>query len=197
VAGTYQVALYRARVSGALIPFAVPTDTTGRQYFRNAGSTKHRGVETGVSVALPWSFSLRASFTHTDALFERYSVPAGPSLPATNVYDGNQIPGVAANRASATLSYQTRRAFAHLETRASSSIAVNDDNTQRSPGYVIHGARFGLGVRIGAMDLTPQLGVMNLFDRDYNTSVVVNAFGGRYFEPGPPRSVYASVGVAY
>jgi iron complex outermembrane receptor protein len=33
--------------------------------------------------------------------------------------------------------------------------------------------------------------VGNLLDRAYNTSVVINAFGGRYYEPGPGRTFYA------
>jgi len=81
-----------------------------------------------------------------------------------------------------------------LETRASSSVPVNDANTERSPSSVVHGLRAGVrDLRLGAVHLTPHVGVLNLFDREYNTSVVVNAFGGRYYEPGPPRSVYGGV----
>jgi len=43
------------------------------------------------------------------------------------------------------------------------------------------------------MDFQPYLGVLNAFDRDYNTSVVVNANGGRFYEPGPPRSLYGGL----
>jgi iron complex outermembrane receptor protein len=48
-------------------------------------------------------------------------------------------------------------------------------------------------VRAGALLLQPHIGVLNLFDRDHNTSVVVNAFGGRFYEPGPPRSLYGGL----
>ena len=34
------------------------------------------------------------------------------------------------------------------------------------------------------VEFSPFGGVTNLLNRDYNTSVVVNAFGGRYYEPG-------------
>jgi iron complex outermembrane receptor protein len=36
-------------------------------------------------------------------------------------------------------------------------------------------------------------GVDNIFDEVYNTSVSVNAFGGRYFDPAAGRAVYAGV----
>jgi iron complex outermembrane receptor protein len=75
---------------------------------------------------------------------------------------------------------------------------VNDANTERSPSYVVHGLRVGAReLRLGATELSPHVGVLNLFDREYNTSVVVNAFGGRYYEPGPPRSVYGGVSVRF
>jgi iron complex outermembrane receptor protein len=46
---------------------------------------------------------------------------------------------------------------------------------------------------LGRISLSPFAGVMNLLDRAYNTSVTVNAFGRRYYEPGPGRTGYAGV----
>jgi iron complex outermembrane receptor protein len=190
VRGSYQVAMYRARVRDALIPFEVAT-APGRQYFRNAGSTQHRGVETSTSLVFPWHLFLRSAFTYTDARFVNYAVTSGAT---TTVYDGRRVPGVAHNRGDATLSFQPARLFFDWDARASSSIPVNDANSERSPSYVIHGARAGVrDVRVGDLAFAPHIGVLNLFDRAYNTSVVVNAFGGRYYEPGPPRSLYAGI----
>ena len=190
VAGSYQVAAYQANVEDALIPFEVAS-LPGRQYFRNAGRTRHRGIETAASLVLPRGVSLRAAYTHTDAVFDEYAVTSGGT---TTVYDGNRVPGVAPNRGDVTLSWQSRRIFADWDTRAYSRIPVDDANTQRSPAYTTHGLRLGLrDLRAGAATLAPHIGVMNLLDVDYNSSVVVNAFGGRFFEPGPPRSVYGGV----
>jgi iron complex outermembrane receptor protein len=194
LAGSYQIAAYDARVTDALIPFEIAS-LPGRQYFRNAGSTSHRGIETALSLFLPWNFSLRTSFTHTDARFDEYAVTNGGT---TTVYDDNRVPGVAMNRADATLSFQPRNVFLDWDTRASSSIPVNDANTERSPSYVIHGVRAGAReIRVSALRFAPHIGVMNLFGAEYNTSVVVNAFGGRFYEPGPPRSVYGGVVIRF
>jgi iron complex outermembrane recepter protein len=188
--GTYQLAVYDARVTDALIPFEVPA-APGRQYFRNAGSTTHRGVETAATVALPRKLSLRAQYTHTDARFEHYVVTSGTT---TTVFDGKRVPGVAANRADATLSFQPRNVFVDFEARFSSSVPVNDANSERSAGYEVYSLRAGLrDYRSGRLALTPHVGVLNLTDKAYNTSVVINAFGGRYYEPGPPRSLYAGL----
>ena len=56
-------------------------------------------------------------------------------------------------------------------------------------------ARAGVeGIRLGGLEAAPFVGVTNLLDEEYNTSVTVNAFrfnanaAGRVFEPGPPRT---------
>jgi iron complex outermembrane recepter protein len=194
VVGSYQIAVYDARVRDALIPFEVAT-APGRQFFKNAGSTKHRGVETATSLVLPANVALRGSYTYTDARFDDYAVTAGGT---TTVFDDNEVPGVARSRGDVTLSVQPGRAFLDWEARFSSSIPVNDANTARSPSYAVHAVRIGLReTRVGALGITPHLGVMNVFDRAYNTSVVINAFGGRYYEPGPPRSLYGGVSTTF
>jgi iron complex outermembrane recepter protein len=47
------------------------------------------------------------------------------------------------------------------------------------------------------VEAAPFLGVTNLFDEEYNTSVVINAFGQRYFEPGPGRALYGGLTVRF
>jgi iron complex outermembrane receptor protein len=192
-AASYRVAAYRARVEDALIPFELTPG--GRSYYQNAGSTKNRGIEVEAMLVFPKSLSLRTTYTHTDARFDEFVETRGG---VTNVYNGKQVPAVAANRADATLSFQPNRFFADFETRSVSSIQVDNANTQRSPSYTIHSARLGLrNVRAGGVELEPSLGVLNLFDREYNTSVAVNANGGRFFEPGPPRSVYGGLNARF
>jgi iron complex outermembrane receptor protein len=116
----------------------------------------------------------------------------------TTVYDGNSLPGVAPNRGDVTLGWQPSRLFLEWETRASSRMPVNDANSERADSWVIHGARAGMvDIVAGPLRVAPHVGVFNLFDRRYMTSVVVNAFGGRFYEPGPPRSVYAGMSAKF
>jgi iron complex outermembrane receptor protein len=194
VAGTYQLTAYSANVEDALIPFEVAS-APGRQYFRNAGSTRHRGVELGASLVLPANVSVRAAFTHTEALFDSYAVTTGAT---TTVYDGRSLPGVAPNRADVTLSWQPSRFFVDWETKAQSRMPVNDANSEYAADFVIHGLRGGIqDLAFGPFRFAPHVGVFNLFDRAYMTSVVVNAFGGRFYEPGPPRSLYAGMSAKF
>ncbi|MBD0319343.1 MAG: TonB-dependent receptor, partial [Gemmatimonadetes bacterium] len=67
----------------------------------------------------------------------------------------------------------------------------------RSPAYSLVDVRAGWeGVRVGGARVTPSFGIQNLLDERYNASVVINAFGRRFYEPGPGRSLYTGVSLA-
>lgn len=190
--GFAQLALYRARVSDALIPFEVP-GAAGRQFFRNAGSAIHRGVELGAAIGGSDGLSARAAYTYTDAKFEDYTV-SGTS------YSGKRVPGIAPHRADLALSYGVARGgLVVVEQRYVSAVPTNDANAPGSDAspYALTNVRFEaprLGA--GAAGLAPFAGVTNVFDRQYVTSVVVNAFGQRYYEPGPGRAFYVGLELA-
>ena len=58
--------------------------------------------------------------------------------------------------------------------------------------------RLGPGsVATGGWQIEPWIEVGNLFDEDYVGSVVVNAFGGRWFEPAPGRNLTVGASVAF
>ena len=77
------------------------------------------------------------------------------------------------------------------------AIPVDDANQYRSPGYFLADLRAGFhGVRAKRLSLSPYAAVTNVLDRRYNTSVVVNAFGRRFFEPGPGRGYEVGVSMA-
>lgn len=181
----YQLAFYRAGVRGQLVPFEVP-EVPGRTFFRNAGSAIHRGVEAGLSFAVSRAMTAQLAYSYTDARFRAYRT-------AGAVYDGKRVPGVAPHRLSVLFTARTVTGpFAELETRYASRMAVDDANHSFSPPYVVTDLRAGLGERrVGGVAVSPFVGVTNLLDKEYNTSVVINAAGGRYFEPGPKRKLYA------
>ncbi len=183
---TYQLGVYRARVRDALTPFEVP-DAPARQFFRNAGSAIHRGVELSAAAWLATTVRAEVSYALTDARFDRFTTDAGS-------FGGRRVPGVAPHQASVAVAYgrpSTDRAYAVATARYQSAIPVNDANSAHSPAYTVIGLRAGMRAgRAGGATLVPFAGIDNLFGVRYNTSVVVNAFGGRYFEPGPGRTLY-------
>jgi iron complex outermembrane receptor protein len=74
---------------------------------------------------------------------------------------------------------------------------ANDANTVQSGAYWLSTLRVGHRFRLGRFSITPFAGVNNLFDREYNGSVRINAARDRYFEPAPGRNLYGGLGVRY
>jgi len=63
---------------------------------------------------------------------------------------------------------------------------VNNANTATAPGYALLNLELGhRGIDVGTARLQPFASVNNLLDEQYAGSVVINAFGGRYYEPAP------------
>ncbi|UCD23522.1 MAG: TonB-dependent receptor [Gemmatimonadota bacterium] len=186
----YNVAAYRAHVTDALVPFEVP-DQPGRTFFQNAGSAVHQGFEAGASLELIQRLTVSTSYSHIDARFEEFGI-GGEN------FDGNRIPGVAPHQFEIAASYDHNDAwYVAANLSAVSETAVNDANTAATAGYVVVDLRAGTHeLTVGGLGFAPYLGITNLFDAAFNSSVVVNAFGGRYYEPGPPRSVWLGATVA-
>jgi iron complex outermembrane receptor protein len=75
---------------------------------------------------------------------------------------------------------------------------ADDANTARAPGYTVVDASIDAwGFRVGSLDLFGTLGVSNLADVAYITSVSINAAGSRYYEPGPGRALFVRISATH
>lgn len=187
-----ELAVYRARVRDALVPFEVD-GAPGRQFYRNAGEAVHRGFEASAGARPVAPLLLRAAYTWTDARFGEYA------LGGTNLR-GNRVPGIAPHRLEASAFWSRGTgAFAGVDLRYAARTPVADTDasgTFASPAYTTVDVRGGWAeLRAVHVRVTPTVGVTNVFDARYNTSVVINAVRGRYYEPGPARSLYAGLEV--
>lgn len=183
---SYDLALYDMRIDGELIPFEVAS-APGRQYFRNAGSARHRGLDADGTVELASAVRLHASYSFTDARYVRYMVASGSG---STSYATNRVPGVAPNLASASLQLgEPSTRFLSVEERYRSNIPVNDANTAFAPASIVTNVRGSLAMG----DVSFFAGVDNVLGAVYDTSVSVNAFGGRYFDPAAGRTFYAGI----
>ena len=182
----FELAAYRANARDELIPFEALA--SGRTYFRNAGSAVHQGVEVSASVG-GRDFSIRGILNVNDFHFEEFGV-------AGNVFDGNEIPGATPRRGELEANLMSGQWSFTLRGVAKSRVAVNDANSEFSPGYgLVHLRAQSQGIVVNDLSLGINLGVNNVFDADYNSSVAVNAFGRRYFEPGPGRTIFFGISV--
>jgi iron complex outermembrane receptor protein len=184
----YDVAGFLTTVRDELIPFEVP-GAAGRRYFRNAGRTDRRGIEAGLELAIA-ATTFASAYSYSDFRFDDYDVTTSG---ITTSFDGKRIPGIPVHQVQAAATQRWRQLFATAEVIASSRQYVDDANSASAAGWAIANVRAGGRIAVGGAEMLPVVGLNNVFDRRYPGSIVINAAGGRYYEPAPQRSI--SVGL--
>ena len=182
----YEIAVYRARVLDAFVPFQRADEQT---FFDNAGETSRNGVE----LALNWQpvsrFSARLAYTSQDFVFQRFVL-------GDNDFSGNLEPGAPPRRLFAGIDYA-----APFGLRSSATVRWVDeffltnanDAAASNWAYTVVDLRFGWDGQWGDVEFRPFVGIDNLFDERYNSSAITNAFGRRYYEPSPDREIYVGI----
>lgn len=187
---SYDLAVFALQVRDFLLPFQ---RADGATYFRNRGKTRHTGLE----FAFQWdplrTVSFALSYTYTHAEFIEARLEDGTPL------DGNRIPGIPAHRSSGSFEWRPGAFGLTLEYEGVSSFEVNNANTAENDGYFVIDARISHdGLPLGSrIVLQPFAAIKNVFDARYNGSVVVNAFGGRYYEPAAGRHWQAGLALQF
>lgn len=187
----FNAALFTASIRDALIPFQVQ-DQEGRDFYRNAGTIANNGFE--IELLSEPIDGLRAAlgYTYVDSRFKEYVVDSV-------AYDGNAQPGVHPHLGSLDVIYRMPLGlYLNSTVRFAGKVAVNDANTVYSSEYTVVDLKLGFNGTLAELGkyelgLEPYIHVLNLFNRRYVGSFAINAFGGRYFEPSPERSVVMGI----
>lgn len=184
-----EISLYHTDVRDALVPFQLSTGD-GRQFFRNAGRTRQRGIEAAVQLVMSRTLRLTTSYTFSDFRFVDDGIE-------TAAYEGNELPGVPPHHAMARLGWSRAGWFVDLEAEHTSAFYASDSNaeTSRNPAATVVDLRLGVVDLLGRPGFSPFVGINNIGDQKYFSSVVINAAGARYFEPAPGRNIYFGLGV--
>jgi len=186
---SYSLALFHMDVTDLIIGSEAPS--TERVYFENAASSKHNGVEASVSALLNDGLVISASYTYSDFFFDDFRTDEED-------FSGNKLPGIPPNLLFTRLTYSRGSGFsAWASLTAVDGYFVDNANQSRNDGYVVVDLRLGYTARTRRLEVVPLLGLNNLFDVRYNSSVVVNAIAGRYFEPAPGRNVYVGLRLSF
>jgi iron complex outermembrane receptor protein len=179
---SYEAVAYFMDVSDALVLFQVP-EAEGRDFFRNAGRTRHRGVELAASIPLPLRLAATAAYTLTDVRFR-------DDGDAAATFEGNRVPGIAPHRFHASLAWSRAAHRVILEAQHHARQFANDANTVAVAGFTLLDLRAQTGFRIRAVELAPFIALNNLLDASYSGSLTVNAAAGRFYEPAPGFNVH-------
>jgi len=189
IAGRWQLegSVFRTNLVDGLVPF----DVGDRTYFQNAAEASHTGFEVSVDGRLMPDLTVRVAYTNIDAVFDDFQTDDGN-------FSGNKIPGLAPQRLDGLIVFDRGIGFLELRGLWQDDVPVDDEGMSASEQYFIADARLGLdGLRVGRIDVAPFIGVANVLDEVYVASVVPNAFGNRYFEPGPGRTYRVGLGITW
>lgn len=178
----YDIVLYQLWIQDLLFPYQL--EANGPTFYRNQGETRHRGVEAAVTIQLSSNISWGATYTLTDAEFIEAQNIEGVSL------EGKSVPGVADHRLSTQINWASGNFWTEFHTQYVSSYPANNLNTVQNDSYTVFDFKLSYQKVFEDSDITitPFVNINNIFDTRYNGSVVVNAFGGRYYEPAPGRN---------
>ena len=183
---SYDVAVFGTRVTDLLVPQEGADEQT---FFRNAGETRHAGIETAVRWAPINALGFRSSYTYVRAEFTDAQTADGTSL------NGNEIPGVPPHMFSGSVEFRQESFTTTIRVNGLSSHKVNSLNTASNDGYALLDLEVGIPLAFEGITASPFAAVHNVFDTRYNDTVV-NAFGGRYYEPAAGRTYRLGVTVS-
>ena len=183
----FEAALFHIDVENELVPYQlVPGGTV---YFENAGSSSRDGLELSYTRQLAEQFSFSMAYTYSDFVFERFTDVN------SNVFDGNQTPGIPEDLLHLDLSWFGDTGFyATWDTLYTGELFAENANQVRVESSSVSNLRLGHNKFYDDWEVSTFLGVNNLFDEAYNSNIRINAaFGGRYFEPAPERNAYIGI----
>ena len=180
----YEAAVYVSTVDNALVSFQNPLS---QDFFANAGKSSRDGVELSLEWVPDASFNTRFAYTYQNFVFEEFILDGDD-------FAGNAEPGAPPHRVFVGFNYTAPFGLRSGATvRWVDDFFVRNDNTASNWAYTVVDFRFGYDTTWGGVHVRPFVGIDNVFDERYNSSAIVNAFGGRYYEPSPDREVYVGL----
>ncbi|WP_424891527.1 TonB-dependent receptor family protein [Acinetobacter haemolyticus] len=188
--GNFTLAVFQTKTKDDIVSAGAKD---GRNTFRNADKTLREGVELTWNKALWHDLIANASYAYLDATFES-DVPAIGSV--SKIESGNLIPGIAKQRAYASLAWKPKAGlYGGVDAQYSDKIYVNDINTEVAPSYTTISAYTGYVWNMNDWRVNTYARIDNMLDKNYIGSVIVNDGNGRFFEPADGRNWSAGFSV--
>ena len=185
-------ALYDFRLVNAIV---LQRDSTGADFYVNAGDTRQPGIEIAIDWSKPYSglvqlVHIKAGITYSGYRFGTYSYDGSD-------YSGNALTGVppwmVSIGADADLLHGL---YAHVSANFVDRIPLNDANSDYASEYVLLGARIGKRFQ-GRLPVDLFAGVDNVLDQTYSLGNDLNAAGKRYFNAAPRINYYLGLSARF
>jgi len=186
----FETAFFHIDVDDLLVPFELPG---GNQvFYENAATSTNEGIEMSFAVDIIPGLTAQFAYTWSNFNFDSFVDRSG------NNFSGNTIPGVPDNLFHSELSYYHQSGFySAVDLLYVGSFFANNANTVETEAYVVSNIRDGYKVETGNWEISPFIGINNMFNEEYNQNIRLNANFGRFFEPAPKINAYGGITVSF
>jgi len=181
-----EIALFRIETSNDIVPYELE-DFPGRIFYKNAGKTLRNGIEFNYKLKLAENLNINVGYTLSKFNYTSYITPNGN-------FNDNQLPGIPKHMGSLAFNYTNKKGLnILLDNRYVGNLYANDSNSVKDNSYLITNLNFGYKLKSNRANITPFLGINNLFNTLYNDNIRINAFSSRYYEPAPGINIFGGV----
>lgn len=183
----YSISLFKINVKNEIVPYG------NGSWFFSAGESVRNGFEFGAGIELQKFASANFNLTYLDARYVKYQNDIGD-------FSGKFVPGIPRFWGSAGFKTNFNRFTFNTEFIFIGKYYADDANEIEVSGYAILNASVGVELTISKFSIFCGVGVNNLTNRKYISSVFINPEKSptyTYIEPGLPRNwfITASVGM--
>ncbi len=177
-------ALFSLRIHDRLLP---EEGEDGHTWYRNGGKNRHNGAELALEWPVNSPFHAQITYTYGSFVF------------LNNPGNGLKIPGAPAHQFHLSLHGLTSEGWtAQVVLESASEMWGNNANSAKSDGFTVLDVYLAhSNWNMARITLHPFIRIQNILDSQYVRSLVVNAFGGRYFEPAEGRSIQGGIGISF
>ncbi|WP_179344992.1 TonB-dependent receptor [Winogradskyella ursingii] len=177
-------------------------DRVGDDQFigRNAGKTEHKGIE--LSAIFTQRFN--NNFTMSPYLNAEFNDHRFIDFVDGNTdYSGKQLTGVPDHKVNGGIRFGLHNFNLNTNFLYIGDMPLNDSNTLFSESYTVFNAKLSYENQLtDHFSIAINAGLNNLTDKDYASSVLINAVGfgnsePRYFYPGQPRNWFGGIKIGY
>jgi iron complex outermembrane receptor protein len=190
----YELVFYHYDLKNAI---SQRKDSTGGDYYVNAGKRKQQGIEAIINWQIVHSrenfidaFDAYVGYTLNVYRYEDYKV-------INQDYTGNVSPGTPKNNITAGLDISAKNGlYVNLNLQWVDKIYLNDANSEFAGAYTLLAARIGWHFPIRQLQFDAFAAGDNLLDQVYSLGNDINGTGGRYYNAAPRRNYSAGLRMA-
>ena len=161
-----------------------------QKFYNNAGKSKRKGIEIAGLLKLNNTI-LSSSYSSGDYYFKDFSENSSD-------YSGNKIPGIPKNIFTLSLEHRTKNnVFLNFNFKNIGEIYADNSNVTKIDKFNTLNFKMGKEFEVSKSVIYPYLIINNIFQSEYFDNIRINAFGGRYYEPAPKRTIFGGIRVTF